>query len=120
MHGTVVRRPEGRAPDAGWARRALVALVSLVVPLAASAEPHRWAIETENSAAYFTVKHLMITPVKGTFYDVHGEVWIDDEHIEQSRVHAVISTRGLCSGSPDRNARVQSKDFLWTSRYPSI
>lgn len=99
---------------------ALALVLALALPRGARAEAARWVVAPANSAAYFTVKHLMITPVRGTFWDVRGEVWIDDADPSRSRVEVRIATRQLCSGNAGREARVGEKPFLWSARFPSI
>jgi polyisoprenoid-binding protein YceI len=93
-------------------------LAVLAAPSVAEAEPERWLINPPNSAAHFTVKHLLITPIQGTFGQIRGEVWYDEAHPERSRVHAVIPTPSLHTGHPGRDQRLSDSDFFWSEAYP--
>ena len=62
----------------------------------------------------------MVTYVRGHFKNVHGTLEFDPDSPAVSRVEAVIDTRGLWSGEPDRDAHLKSSDFLDVVRFPEI
>ena len=62
----------------------------------------------------------MVTYVRGHFKNVHGTLEFDPDSPAGSRVEAVIDTRGLWSGEPDRDAHLKSPDFLDVGRFPEI
>jgi len=63
---------------------------------------------------------MMVTYVRGHFKNVHGILEFDPNSPAVSRVEAVIDTRGLWSGEPDRDAHLKSPDFLDVGRFPEI
>jgi polyisoprenoid-binding protein YceI len=80
----------------------------------------RWIFEAGHTAAEFCVKHMMVTYVRGHFKNVHGTLEFAPGSPALSRVEAVIDTRGLWSGEPDRDAHLKSPDFLDVGRFPEI
>lgn len=80
----------------------------------------RWIFEPGHTAAEFSVRHMMVTWVRGHFKNVHGTLEFDPETPERSRVQAVIDARGLWSGEPERDAHLKSADFLDVERFPEI
>jgi len=80
----------------------------------------RWTFEPGHTAAGFCVRHMMVTYVRGHFKNVHGFLEFDPESPAASRVEAVIETRGLWTGEPDRDAHLKSPDFLDVERFPEI
>ena len=58
--------------------------------------------------------------VRGHFKNVHGTLEFDPGSPAVSRGEAVIDTRGLWSGEPDRDAHLKSPDFLDVGRFPEI
>src|SRR5918995_1812889 len=80
----------------------------------------RWTFEPGHTAAGFSVRHMMVTHVRGHFKDVHGTLEFDPESPALSRVEAVIDARGLWSGEADRDAHLKSPDFLDVERFPEI
>lgn len=80
----------------------------------------RWSFEPGHTAAEFSVRHMMVTHVRGHFKNVHGSLEFDPILPEASRVEATIDARGLWSGEPDRDAHLRSSDFLDVDRFPEI
>jgi polyisoprenoid-binding protein YceI len=80
----------------------------------------RWSFEPGHTAAEFSVRHMMVTYVRGHFKGVHGTLEFDPARPEQSRVEATIDARGLSSGEPDRDAHLRSADFLDVEHFPDI
>ena len=80
----------------------------------------RWTFEPGHTAAEFSVRHMMVTHVRGHFKNVHGTLEFDPATPTSARVEAVIDARGLWSGEPDRDAHLKSPDFLDVERYPEI
>lgn len=79
-----------------------------------------WEIDPYHSLVEFSVKHLMISTVKGRFSDVHGTLILDPQHPEYSSVKAQIQTASVDTGMPQRDAHLRSADFFDTNRYPTI
>ena len=80
----------------------------------------RWSFEPGHTAAEFSVRHMMVTHVRGHFKNVHGSLEFDPMLPEASRVEVTIDARGLWSGEPDRDAHLRSPDFLDADRFPEI
>ena len=80
----------------------------------------RWVLEPGHTAAEFSVRHMMVTHVRGHFKNVHGTLDFDPARPEASQVEATIDARGLWSGEADRDAHLKSKDFLDVDSYPEI
>ena len=80
----------------------------------------RWSFEPGHTAAEFSVRHMMVTHVRGHFKNVHGFLEFDPARPEASTAEATIDARGLWSGEPDRDAHLRSADFLDVERFPEI
>ena len=80
----------------------------------------RWFLEPGHTAAEFSVRHMMVTHVRGHFKNVHGTLDFDPALPEAARVEATIDARGLWSGEPDRDAHLRSADFLDVEHFPEI
>jgi polyisoprenoid-binding protein YceI len=80
----------------------------------------RWTFEPGHTAAEFSVRHMMVTFVRGHFTDIHGTLEFDPNTPAASRIHAVIDARGLWTGEAQRDAHLKSADFLDVERFPEI
>src|SRR5579864_974002 len=79
-----------------------------------------YQIDPAHSSAQFTVRHMMITNVRGGFSSVQGTVVYDPENPSQSSVEAVIDAASIRTLDEQRDAHLKSPDFLDTDKYPTI
>jgi polyisoprenoid-binding protein YceI len=77
-----------------------------------------WSIDPAHSSAEFSVKHMMVTTVKGRFAIAEGLVEINEAEPTRSRVEATIDVASVDTGVADRDAHLRSDDFFNAERYP--
>ena len=98
-------------------RHAVVAALA-VVPSFAMAST--WDIEPSHSAAHFTVRHMMITNVRGEFSGLAGSVEMDDKDVTKSTVAATINTSTVNTREPKRDEHLRAADFFDAAKFPSM
>ncbi len=102
-------------------RRKKILSTSLVVlALAGSSWGQAWQIDSKHSAAHFSVRHLLVSNVRGSFSNVSGTVVIDEKDITKSSVEATIDTTTINTREPDRDKHLKSADFLDVANHPTI
>ena len=79
-----------------------------------------YKIDPAHSNAQFTIRHLMITNVRGGFNSVQGTVVYDPENLDASSVDVEIDVNTLNTSDATRDAHVKSADFLDAEKYPTI
>ena len=82
------------------------------------ASPH--SLDTKHSQVGFSVKHLMITNVKGDFKEFSGEIDFDHENKTFNKFKGVIKTASIDTGIEKRDNHLRSEDFFLASKYPEI
>lgn len=87
---------------------------------AASPGAATWDVDPSHSTAGFKVRHLMVAHVRGELGTVSGTVWIDDAHIERSRVDVSIDARAIDTRDEKRDAHLRSADFLDVANHPAV
>jgi len=80
----------------------------------------RWNIDPAHSTAEFSVRHLMITNVKGRFGALSGTVELDPEHPETSKVDVTIDATSIDTSNEKRDAHLKSPDFFDVEKFPSL
>jgi len=98
-------------------KSAVAALVLASPSLAFAAE---YVIDSAHSAAQFSVKHMMVSNVRGTFSKVTGTANIDEKDLTRSTVEAVIDATTVNTNEPKRDEHLRSADFFDTAKYPTI
>ena len=79
-----------------------------------------WEIDTPHTTAEFSVKHMMVTTVRGTFNKVNGTVNLDDKDPTRSKVELTIDAATIDTHEPKRDAHLKSPDFFDVAKYPTI
>ena len=95
-----------------------VAAVALASPFAAFAETYE--IDSAHSTAGFSVRHMMVTNVRGQFGKVTGTLNLDEKDITKSTVEAVIDASTINTNEPKRDEHLRAPDFFDVAKYPTI
>ncbi len=99
-----------------------IALASAIVfaSVSALAQTATWNIDPAHSTAQFTVRHLGISNVTGSFTKVSGSVVLDDKDITQSQVSASIDVNSVDTRVEARDKDLKSDHFFDVEKYPTI
>jgi polyisoprenoid-binding protein YceI len=100
-------------------KRTLAAL-AVLVPALVLAEPAVWKIDPSHTHSTFTIRHLVISNVRGEFRSTSGAVKIDEQDPSRSSVEAVIDAASIHTREEKRDAHLRSADFFDVEKYPTI
>lgn len=76
-----------------------------------------WAIDTVHSTVGFSVRHLMVSKVRGTFNDFTGAITVAEDGT--AAVTAEIQVASIDTKNADRDAHIKSADFFDAEQYPT-
>src|SRR3569623_1325682 len=79
----------------------------------------KWNIDPSHSTAEFSVRHLMITNVKGRFGKLEGSVNYDPEKPEATTIEATIDAPSIDTRDEKRDAHLRSVDFFAVEKNPT-
>lgn len=78
-----------------------------------------WAIDPAHSDVSFTVRHLMVSKVRGQFTRFAGVIEIADDPLD-SQVTATIEVDSIDTRDAGRDAHLRSADFFDVGTYPTM
>jgi len=79
-----------------------------------------YTIDPAHSSAQFSIRHMMISNVRGGFSSVKGTVEYDAANPADSSVDIVIDANTIKTLDEQRDGHLKSADFLDTEKYPTI
>jgi polyisoprenoid-binding protein YceI len=79
-----------------------------------------WAIDPAHSHVEFSVKHLMISTVKGRFGVVRGTVTTDEADPAKGHAEIEIDADSIDTREPQRDAHLRSADFFDVETFPKL
>ena len=76
-----------------------------------------WDIDPVHSDVSFTVRHMMVSKVRGRFGTVSGEI-VTGENLASSSVAATIDASSIDTGNEQRDGHIRSADFFDVENHP--
>ncbi len=98
----------------------LVTLFLLAAASTVTATESAWEIDPAHSSVQFSVRHMMVSNVRGEFRKVTGTVRGDEKDPTHAQVEATIDTASIDTRNEKRDAHLKSPDFLDTEKYPTM
>ncbi len=79
-----------------------------------------WSFDTAHSSIGFTVRHLMISKVRGHFGRWTGTFDYDEQDPTRSRLEVQIDAASIDTREDKRDAHLRSPDFFDVEKYPQL
>lgn len=78
-----------------------------------------WDIDASHSEVGFSVRHMMVSKVRGRFSDFAGTITTGAD-ITDSRVDVTIQLASISTGNEQRDGHLRSPDFFETDAHPEM
>jgi polyisoprenoid-binding protein YceI len=98
-------------------RIALIALALALSPVARAAD---WNIDAAHSEVGFSVRHMMVTDVKGTFDKFTGTIAVDDADMTKATIAIDIDAASANTKNQKRDEHLKGADFFDVAKTPKI
>jgi polyisoprenoid-binding protein YceI len=79
-----------------------------------------WQVDGAHSAVNLTVRHMVISKVRGHFARWNAKLALDTANLARSAVEVDIEADSIVTGVADRDAHLKSADFLDAQKYPTL
>ena len=79
-----------------------------------------YQLDPAHSNVQFSVRHLMVSNVRGTFSGVTGTVNYDPANPSAATVEATIDVNSINTNDEKRDGHLKSPDFFDAAQYPTI
>jgi polyisoprenoid-binding protein YceI len=81
----------------------------------------QWTIDASHSNLQFSVRHLVITKVRGAFRSYRGTLELDEnDGLELADVDVSIDAASIDTAEPKRDEHLRSSDFLDVAAHPTL
>jgi len=81
---------------------------------------HEWQFDLAHSTIGFTIRHLLVSKVRGRFAKWSGVLRFDEERPSESWLEVVIDADSIDTGEPQRDAHLRSPDFFAVENHPKL
>lgn len=79
-----------------------------------------WTIDAAHSHIGFSVRHMVVSTVRGQFNAVRGTLEFDDANPAASWVEAEADTASIDTHDANRDAHLRSADFFDAEQFPKL
>jgi polyisoprenoid-binding protein YceI len=118
---TLAKQDKQRKATTMKTSKALALAISLggVLLAPALARASTWEIDPAHTAIEFSVRHMMVSTVKGQFEKVKGTLQLDDKDVSKSSVEVTIDLTSVNTHEPKRDGHLKSPDFFDVAKFPA-
>jgi polyisoprenoid-binding protein YceI len=81
---------------------------------------NKWNIDAAHTSINFSIRHMVVSKVRGRFAKFSGAVSLDDNDLTKSVVEATIEASSIDTGAAQRDAHLQSPDFFDAEKFPQL
>jgi polyisoprenoid-binding protein YceI len=95
-------------------------LVATAIAIAMPGLAATWQIDPAHTSVQFSVRHMMVSNVRGEFSKVSGTVEGDEQALQKAVIAATIDAASINTREAKRDNHLKSADFLDVAKYPTI
>jgi len=99
-------------------RNLVIAAALVAAPAFAGAA--EWTVDPAHSTASFTVKHMMVSTVRGEFGKMTGTASWSKPDYSDAHVDVTIDASTIDTREPKRDAHLRSPDFFDVAKFPTL
>jgi polyisoprenoid-binding protein YceI len=82
--------------------------------------PNEWRIDGNHSAAHFSVRHLMVSTVRGQLGRIGGTLEYDGKDVRSIKADVTIDLNGIDTQNENRDKHLRTADFFDVPNHPNL
>jgi len=98
----------------------ITALALALAPALAFGQAATWNVDGAHTRAGFSVKHLVISDVKGDFDKLSGKAQVDEADLSKSSIEVTIEAASISTRDEKRDNHLKSPDFFDVAKFPTL
>lgn len=79
-----------------------------------------WTLDKAHSDVGFSVRHMMISNVRGHFNEFNATVSVDGDDLTTAKINVSMDPTSIDTRNEDRDNHLRSADFFKVEEYPAI
>ena len=79
-----------------------------------------WKVDTAHSSAGFSVRHMMVSTVRGTLGPISGTVDYDGKDVSTIKADITIDVTKINTGNESRDKDLRDTGFFEVAKYPTM
>ena len=79
-----------------------------------------WKFDPMHTSIEFSVRHMMVSRVKGRFGTISGAIDLDESNLINSSLEVEVDTASVDTGLSPRDNDLRSPNFLYVEKYPRM
>jgi polyisoprenoid-binding protein YceI len=101
-------------------KRTFLLLAVLALCLSQSAFAEKWKVDPAHSSIAFSVTHLMIAKVHGSFGQFEGTAEFDPKDLSTMKADFTVQSSSISTNNDRRDGHLKSDDFLNVEQFPTM
>lgn len=95
-------------------------IVFAAAAILSAANAQNWEIDPRHSTAQFSVRHMVISNVRGEFLKVGGSATYDPKNLKTANLEATIDVSSITTRDEKRDTHLKGPDFFDVAKFPTI
>ncbi len=95
-------------------------IFGVLISLSTQAQSVTWGLDPNHSSVNFSVSHLVISEIDGTFKSFTGSITSNSDDFSNTQFNFEIDANSIDTKNSKRDGHLKSEDFFYTEKYSKI
>lgn len=101
-------------------KKLFLSLAAILLFTASNAQPVRWNVDPSHTNVKFTVTHMMVSELDGSFRKFDGELVTEKPDFSDAQITFAVDVNSVFTDDEKRDNHLKSDDFFNAAKYPRM